>query len=306
VERQFGAGSGVSLSGVPEFRGVELRNASWRGVRYCRRRALASRRSAHPETDVMRPRAPRRRGIQTRPGRHIRDLDLVPETNPSVAGDDVDPDLLEGVEHLTRAEREDVPRVARSDVDHDPAAEPAPHGLGGRCVVDQQGFRTEPTHDSSAANPYLDVINREEDKRPTRTVTDSSVGDAAPAPETIREAIGHPPIKPSTPSAGRPKHKRRHLPSGPTRTLQVVDLHDATLVGITLDWAAGHLTVALRTATGPAAIRASGVSGVEVPRHQPWGPSASVNEVRLGDERLEIAMQSGDQIVIEAQELELP
>lgn len=85
-----------------------------------------------------------------------------------------------------------------------------------------------------------------------------------------------------------------------------MNLHDATLVGITLDWAAGHLTMELQTASGPTAIRASGVIGVEVPRHQPWGPSVSVNEVRLGDQRLEIEMQSGDRIVGEAQELEVP
>ncbi len=62
----------------------------------------------------------------------------------------------------------------------------------------------------------------------------------------------------------------------------------------------------LQTATGPTAIRASGVTRIEVPLHHPWGPSVSVNEVRLGAQRLEVEMQSGDRIVVEAQELEVP
>ncbi len=82
-------------------------------------------------------------------------------------------------------------------------------------------------------------------------------------------------------------------------------LHDATLERLSLDWASGRAEVLLRTATGNVILRASGVTNLVCPRLHPWGPSSSVNEARglragEGDSVLEIEMQSGDVIVIEA------
>lgn len=87
-------------------------------------------------------------------------------------------------------------------------------------------------------------------------------------------------------------------------------LHDAALVDLEYRWEDGRITVRLRT--GHSSFRevrivASGGRRMECPRLSPWGPSVSVNEVRgpvaLRDEdgsRLELEMQSGDVIVLEA------
>ncbi len=84
-------------------------------------------------------------------------------------------------------------------------------------------------------------------------------------------------------------------------------LHDGTLIGLRFDWDQGRAALIVRTASSPnVKIVASGVRSVTIPRREPWGPSASINEVRRpaagsGDvPRLEVEMQSGDVIVIEA------
>lgn len=92
-------------------------------------------------------------------------------------------------------------------------------------------------------------------------------------------------------------------------------LHDATLVGLESSWESGEIIVKLKTglASAPTA-ELKGFSGrlVQWPRKHPWGPSVSINEVRgptLAQEdntlRLEIEMQSGDTIVLEAAEFQL-
>ena len=92
-------------------------------------------------------------------------------------------------------------------------------------------------------------------------------------------------------------------------------LHDATLVEIQSSWESGDITIRLKTGLSSASNASiKGVSGrlVEWPRKHPWGPSISVNEVRgpapTSDgeaSRLEIEMQSGDTIVLEAREFQL-
>jgi len=92
-------------------------------------------------------------------------------------------------------------------------------------------------------------------------------------------------------------------------------LHDATLVGLECSWESGDVTLRLRTGL-PATPRVDirGLAGrlLLCPRRHPWGPSISVNEVRKPTRssdntgwRLEIEMQSGDTIVVEAGEFQL-
>jgi hypothetical protein len=91
-----------------------------------------------------------------------------------------------------------------------------------------------------------------------------------------------------------------------------VELHDATLLSIDLDWLNRSARVCLRVWTGDVAIDASGLSLVHAPRSEPWGPSSSVNLVvgpvvtGSGKVRLVIEMQSGDEIAIEAAEFTEP
>lgn len=89
-------------------------------------------------------------------------------------------------------------------------------------------------------------------------------------------------------------------------------LHDATLERVELVWASGEALVHLRADTGAVMIRALRTKRVECSRLEPWGSSVSVNEVRGpvtspdgGGQRLELEMQSGDLLVLEADQLEL-
>lgn len=89
-------------------------------------------------------------------------------------------------------------------------------------------------------------------------------------------------------------------------------LHDATLLGLTVDWKDGRAEVTFRVhpdslvrLVGQGAVR------VSVTRDQPWGPSDSVNEIRwsngvnVGGSVLEIEIQSGDVILIEARQFSI-
>lgn len=85
-------------------------------------------------------------------------------------------------------------------------------------------------------------------------------------------------------------------------------LHDATLVRIVLLWdEEAEVKLEFRV-DGPksVALKASGVTNLTCPHENPWGPSVSVNEVRgpvearCGLHRVEIEIQSGDTITIEA------
>ena len=90
------------------------------------------------------------------------------------------------------------------------------------------------------------------------------------------------------------------------------DLHDATRDDVCLDWRTGLVRIAIR-------LEADEVTHVELhaletrylacPRREDWGKSTYINEVRgprpvdLGGVRLEIEMQSGDVIEVEAREV---
>jgi len=90
-------------------------------------------------------------------------------------------------------------------------------------------------------------------------------------------------------------------------------LHDATLVSIECQWAEGTTTLRLRVAGAPQArIVATGTVRIDCPRMLPWGHSVSINGVTgplasAGSKlaRLEVEMQSGDLIVIEAESFDL-
>jgi hypothetical protein len=99
----------------------------------------------------------------------------------------------------------------------------------------------------------------------------------------------------------------------PKESGQGHDLHDATLLRIEVDWASSSVVMYIRTGTvGELRLEVAGASHLEVPHHNPWGPSVSINEVRGpsglpgGPQRLEIEMQSGDVLVVEGARFSLP
>jgi hypothetical protein len=87
----------------------------------------------------------------------------------------------------------------------------------------------------------------------------------------------------------------------------VIDLHDAGLDEIRFDWKLAKLELTFSTANGRAVLRADGATSVGIPRRLPWGPSSQVNKVTVsphpGVVRVEIEMQSGDTLQVEAKSM---
>lgn len=84
-------------------------------------------------------------------------------------------------------------------------------------------------------------------------------------------------------------------------------LHDATLNTITVIWKNGTVRLDLITGFAPVVfIFVEELMQLIVPHVTPWGPSNSINDIHMiptieqEGQRLEIEMQSGDTIVIEA------
>ena len=87
-------------------------------------------------------------------------------------------------------------------------------------------------------------------------------------------------------------------------------LHDATLETLTFHWEEGIIRIRLSTGihgTGVGTLEAIGVVRAVCPRALPWGPSDSVNEVKMqevSDARLlSVEMQSGDVLEISCREV---
>jgi hypothetical protein len=90
-------------------------------------------------------------------------------------------------------------------------------------------------------------------------------------------------------------------------------MHDWTLISVQFKWKAGRVVLSFRTPEAEvSSLVAEGVFDLHVPQKKDWGPSVSVNEIRgpsgnmSGRQKLEIEMQSGDVIEIEAVSFEFP
>jgi hypothetical protein len=85
-------------------------------------------------------------------------------------------------------------------------------------------------------------------------------------------------------------------------TIEDVDLHDATLVALRVNWADGTCVAELKHGMlGGCVLTFSAVSHLTLPRKQSWGRSISINSFSMSSRgQYEIEMQSGDLIKIEA------
>ena len=93
------------------------------------------------------------------------------------------------------------------------------------------------------------------------------------------------------------------------------ELHDSTLLGLTLRWSEGEVVLSFQTGIAgreSPTLRAIGVHKLCCPRQFPWGPSVSVNSIRESESKslpalreLTVEMQSGDEIVVVAESLRL-
>jgi hypothetical protein len=83
-------------------------------------------------------------------------------------------------------------------------------------------------------------------------------------------------------------------------------LHDATLVRVIYSWAdaACQLVVTPVGANGKEhALSLIGVTQLNIPHAMPWGPSVSIDDVKVEGGALKIEMQSGDVIKARAKEV---
>lgn len=90
-------------------------------------------------------------------------------------------------------------------------------------------------------------------------------------------------------------------------------MHEWVLMSVEFDWEPARVTLLFDTIeAGVVSLRANGVTDLRVPQLNPWGPSVHVNEVRRRrsasgkPSRIEIEMQSGDVITIEARSFAMP
>jgi hypothetical protein len=93
-----------------------------------------------------------------------------------------------------------------------------------------------------------------------------------------------------------------HTSDAPGRDFGAVQLHDASLLEIRVNWSQHTAGFFFQMAAGKRAeILFEGVRSIELPHENPWGPSDSVNSVRALRPRIfEIEMQSGDILRIHA------
>jgi hypothetical protein len=85
-----------------------------------------------------------------------------------------------------------------------------------------------------------------------------------------------------------------------------VDLHDSVLVRLSVDWVVGVLSIDLRVAESDVTIDASGLRKLSVVWAFPGAESKPIDRVDVGHEKLNIEMQGGGHIRVEAASIHLP
>src|SRR5688572_13699951 len=85
-------------------------------------------------------------------------------------------------------------------------------------------------------------------------------------------------------------------------TFAAVPVHDSTLTGVRFDWANARCILSVvPVGLDSHQLVFSGVSELHIPRHEPWGPSKSVNVLRERESGVfEVELQSGDVLRIVA------
>ena len=89
------------------------------------------------------------------------------------------------------------------------------------------------------------------------------------------------------------------------------DMHDWTLVSVTVDWESSTVVVETRSPNADIVkVSLHGVTLVSIPKREEWGPSVSINKVdgpihQFGSVKLAIEMQSGDTIFLEGKSIDM-
>jgi hypothetical protein len=89
------------------------------------------------------------------------------------------------------------------------------------------------------------------------------------------------------------------------------DYHDSMFTTLSIEWESGTTVLLFELSSEPQKqmrVVVSGTSLLEFKREFPWGKSVSVNHLKVSTsgpegQRLEVEMQSGDQIIVVGREV---
>ena len=85
-----------------------------------------------------------------------------------------------------------------------------------------------------------------------------------------------------------------------------MDFRGLPILRLTVDWDTGVLSIDIGTDDGEVAVRSSGLRRLSVVWAVPGAPSQPISRVDVGHEKLNIEIQGGGHISIEASSIEMP
>ena len=85
-----------------------------------------------------------------------------------------------------------------------------------------------------------------------------------------------------------------------------MELHDAVLLRLGVDWEAGVLSIDLRLSESEVTISASGLRKMSVVWAFPGHANRPIDRVDLGHQKLNIEMQGGGHVRVEAANIKMP
>jgi hypothetical protein len=85
-----------------------------------------------------------------------------------------------------------------------------------------------------------------------------------------------------------------------------VDLHGSSILRLIVDWEAGVLSILVRAEQGDVSIRASGLRRLAVVWAIPGAPNQPISRVDVGHEKLNIEIEGGGHVSIQASSIEMP
>jgi hypothetical protein len=85
-----------------------------------------------------------------------------------------------------------------------------------------------------------------------------------------------------------------------------VDLHGSSILRLIVDWEAGVLSILIGAEDSDVAIRASGLRRMSVVWALSGTPNQPISRVDVGHEKLNIEIQGGGHISVQASSIEMP
>ena len=85
-----------------------------------------------------------------------------------------------------------------------------------------------------------------------------------------------------------------------------MDLHGSSILRLIVEWEAGVLSILIRAEEGDVEIRASGLRRLAVVWALSGAPNQPISRVDVGHEKLNVEIQGGGHISIQASSIDVP